>query len=183
MSIEARTLHKVRIRILPFISVLFVVCFLDRINIGFAADKKLGNGSLSTGSQSSSVVRSLCLRASTSPAHRVWRESECVECSTCSNHSTADVEGSSELTRIRAKFHHSVEGALRLRFSRSAVLMWPACELFCLPHSTASGASVHTRSNLERHSSDPPGSAKCISHSVSAANEAPIHRRFATWNL
>ncbi len=37
MSIEARTSHKVRIRILPFISVLFVVCFLDRINIGFAA--------------------------------------------------------------------------------------------------------------------------------------------------
>jgi MFS transporter, ACS family, tartrate transporter len=37
MSIEAIALHKVRIRILPFISVLFVVCFLDRINIGFAA--------------------------------------------------------------------------------------------------------------------------------------------------
>jgi MFS transporter, ACS family, tartrate transporter len=37
MSIEARTLHKMRTRILPFISVLFVVCFLDRINIGFAA--------------------------------------------------------------------------------------------------------------------------------------------------
>src|SRR5207248_5232530 len=28
---------KVRIRILPYIFVLFVVCFLDRINIGFAA--------------------------------------------------------------------------------------------------------------------------------------------------
>jgi MFS transporter, ACS family, tartrate transporter len=36
-SIEARTLHKVRIRILPFVCVLFIVCFLDRINIGFAA--------------------------------------------------------------------------------------------------------------------------------------------------
>jgi MFS transporter, ACS family, tartrate transporter len=36
-SIEARTLHKVQIRILPFICVLFIVCFLDRINIGFAA--------------------------------------------------------------------------------------------------------------------------------------------------
>src|SRR5215469_9688353 len=36
-SIEARTLHKVRIRILPFIFVVFVVCFLDRINIAFAA--------------------------------------------------------------------------------------------------------------------------------------------------
>ena len=37
MSIEARTIQKVRIRILPYIFVLFVVCFLDRINIGFAA--------------------------------------------------------------------------------------------------------------------------------------------------
>src|SRR5215469_4115286 len=37
LSIEARTLHRVRIRILPFIFVLFVVCFLDRINIAFAA--------------------------------------------------------------------------------------------------------------------------------------------------
>ncbi len=37
MSIEARTIQKVRIRILPFIFLLFVVCFLDRINIGFAA--------------------------------------------------------------------------------------------------------------------------------------------------
>src|SRR5215467_7477703 len=37
MSIEARTLHRVRTRILPFIFVLFVVCFLDRINIAFAA--------------------------------------------------------------------------------------------------------------------------------------------------
>src|ERR1700682_6652990 len=37
MTIEARTIQKVRIRILPFIFLLFVVCFLDRINIGFAA--------------------------------------------------------------------------------------------------------------------------------------------------
>ena len=37
MSIEARTIQKLRIRILPYIFVLFVVCFLDRINIGFAA--------------------------------------------------------------------------------------------------------------------------------------------------
>jgi MFS transporter, ACS family, tartrate transporter len=37
MSIEAGAILKVRMRILPFISVLFVVCFLDRINIGFAA--------------------------------------------------------------------------------------------------------------------------------------------------
>lgn len=36
-AIEASTLHKVRIRILPFIFVLFVVCFLDRINIAIAA--------------------------------------------------------------------------------------------------------------------------------------------------
>ena len=37
MSIEARTIQKVRIKILPFIFLLYVVCFLDRINIGFAA--------------------------------------------------------------------------------------------------------------------------------------------------
>lgn len=37
MSLEARTIQKMRIRIIPFISVLYVICFLDRINIGFAA--------------------------------------------------------------------------------------------------------------------------------------------------
>ena len=37
MSIAARTIQKVRIRILPFVFLLFVVAFLDRINIGFAA--------------------------------------------------------------------------------------------------------------------------------------------------
>src|SRR5882724_9870029 len=37
MSIEARTIQKIRIRVLPYIFLLFVVCFLDRINIGFAA--------------------------------------------------------------------------------------------------------------------------------------------------
>jgi len=37
MTIEARTIQKVRIRILPFVFLLFVVCFLDRINTGFAA--------------------------------------------------------------------------------------------------------------------------------------------------
>jgi MFS transporter, ACS family, tartrate transporter len=36
-SIDARTLQKIRIRILPFIFVLYIVAFLDRINIGFAA--------------------------------------------------------------------------------------------------------------------------------------------------
>ncbi len=36
-SIEARTIRKLRIRILPFIFLLYVVAFLDRINIGFAA--------------------------------------------------------------------------------------------------------------------------------------------------
>jgi ACS family tartrate transporter-like MFS transporter len=36
-SIEARTIWKVRIRILPFILLLYIVAFLDRINIGFAA--------------------------------------------------------------------------------------------------------------------------------------------------
>ena len=37
MSIEARTIRKLRMRILPFIFLLFVVALLDRINIGFAA--------------------------------------------------------------------------------------------------------------------------------------------------
>ena len=37
VSIEASTIRKLRIRILPFIFLLFVVAVLDRINIGFAA--------------------------------------------------------------------------------------------------------------------------------------------------
>jgi ACS family tartrate transporter-like MFS transporter len=36
-SIEARTIQKMRIRILPFVFLLFVVALLDRVNIGFAA--------------------------------------------------------------------------------------------------------------------------------------------------
>ena len=36
-TIEARTIRKMRTRIIPFIFVLFVVCFLDRINVAFAA--------------------------------------------------------------------------------------------------------------------------------------------------
>ena len=36
-SIEGRTIHKVRMRIIPFIFVLYIVAFLDRINITFAA--------------------------------------------------------------------------------------------------------------------------------------------------
>jgi ACS family tartrate transporter-like MFS transporter len=35
--IEARTIRKLRMRIIPFVFVLFVICFIDRINIGFAA--------------------------------------------------------------------------------------------------------------------------------------------------
>src|ERR1700732_2122980 len=38
-SIEARTIQKLRIRILPFIFLLFIVALLDRVNIGFAALK------------------------------------------------------------------------------------------------------------------------------------------------
>ena len=44
-SIEATTIKKVRIRILPFAFLLFVVAFLDRVNIGFEAltmNKELG---------------------------------------------------------------------------------------------------------------------------------------------
>jgi sugar phosphate permease len=36
-SIGARTIRKVRTRILPFLFLLYIICFLDRINIGFAA--------------------------------------------------------------------------------------------------------------------------------------------------
>jgi len=37
MSIESRTIRKLRIRILPLVFLLFVVALLDRVNIGFAA--------------------------------------------------------------------------------------------------------------------------------------------------
>ena len=37
MSIEASTIRKLRIKILPFVFLLFVVALLDRTNIGFAA--------------------------------------------------------------------------------------------------------------------------------------------------
>jgi MFS transporter, ACS family, tartrate transporter len=36
-SIEAKTIRKLRIRILPFVFLLFIVALLDRFNIGFAA--------------------------------------------------------------------------------------------------------------------------------------------------
>jgi len=34
---EAKTIHKMRVRIIPFVFLLYVISFLDRINIGFAA--------------------------------------------------------------------------------------------------------------------------------------------------
>src|SRR6266851_4827302 len=37
MFVEARTIRKLQIRLLPFLFLLYVVAFLDRINIGFAA--------------------------------------------------------------------------------------------------------------------------------------------------
>ena len=36
-SIEARTIRKVRIRIIPYLFLFYIVAYLDRINIGFAA--------------------------------------------------------------------------------------------------------------------------------------------------
>jgi ACS family tartrate transporter-like MFS transporter len=36
-SVDIKTIRKVRLRIIPFIFILFVVAYLDRINIGFAA--------------------------------------------------------------------------------------------------------------------------------------------------
>jgi ACS family tartrate transporter-like MFS transporter len=35
--IEAATIRNLRIRLLPFLFALFVVAFIDRINLGFAA--------------------------------------------------------------------------------------------------------------------------------------------------
>jgi ACS family tartrate transporter-like MFS transporter len=35
--IETRTIHKLRVRIIPFLFLLYIVAYLDRINIGFAA--------------------------------------------------------------------------------------------------------------------------------------------------
>lgn len=37
VSVESRTIRKLHIRIIPFIFVLYVIAFIDRINIGFAA--------------------------------------------------------------------------------------------------------------------------------------------------
>ncbi len=37
LSDESKTIHKLRMRIIPFVFVLYVISFLDRINIGFAA--------------------------------------------------------------------------------------------------------------------------------------------------
>jgi ACS family tartrate transporter-like MFS transporter len=45
MATEATTIRKVQIRILPFIFLLYIVAFVDRINLGFAAltmNKELG---------------------------------------------------------------------------------------------------------------------------------------------
>jgi MFS transporter, ACS family, tartrate transporter len=45
LPIGTRTIQKVRIRILSFVFLLFVIAILDRVNIGFAAltmNKELG---------------------------------------------------------------------------------------------------------------------------------------------
>src|ERR1700745_2529254 len=45
ISIGTNTIKKMRLRILPFVFLLFVVALLDRVNIGFAAltmNKELG---------------------------------------------------------------------------------------------------------------------------------------------
>src|SRR5215813_8845620 len=36
-SAESRTIRKIQLRLLPFLFVLYVISFVDRINIGFAA--------------------------------------------------------------------------------------------------------------------------------------------------
>jgi MFS transporter, ACS family, tartrate transporter len=45
ISTETKTIQKMRIRLLPFLFLLYVVAYIDRINIGFAAltmNKDLG---------------------------------------------------------------------------------------------------------------------------------------------
>ncbi len=36
-GIEARAIHKLQIRLIPFLFLLYIVAFVDRINLGFAA--------------------------------------------------------------------------------------------------------------------------------------------------
>ena len=36
-ELEARTLRRVRLRLIPFLGLLYVVAYLDRVNVGFAA--------------------------------------------------------------------------------------------------------------------------------------------------
>ena len=36
-AIEQRTMRKVYLRLLPFTFILYLICYLDRANIGFAA--------------------------------------------------------------------------------------------------------------------------------------------------
>ena len=52
-SIERQTMKKVYLRLLPFCFVLYFICYLDRVNIGFAAltmNKDLGLSSYILGS-------------------------------------------------------------------------------------------------------------------------------------
>lgn len=37
MEIEKRTLKKITWRIVPFIMILYLIAYIDRVNIGFAA--------------------------------------------------------------------------------------------------------------------------------------------------
>jgi len=37
MDIEKRTLRKISWRIVPFIMILYLIAYIDRVNIGFAA--------------------------------------------------------------------------------------------------------------------------------------------------
>jgi ACS family tartrate transporter-like MFS transporter len=37
VSIEVRTVRKLQIRLIPFLFTIFIIAFVDRVNIGFAA--------------------------------------------------------------------------------------------------------------------------------------------------
>src|SRR3982074_2526339 len=63
-SIEKRTMRKVYLRLLPFCFILYLICYLDRVNIGFAAltmNKDLGLSSYVYGLGAGAFFWGYCL--------------------------------------------------------------------------------------------------------------------------
>jgi len=60
--IERETMKKVYLRLLPFCFVLYFICYLDRVNVGFAAltmNKDLGLSSYVFGTRCRSILLGL----------------------------------------------------------------------------------------------------------------------------